>query len=301
MDAPQNAKNAKGLALHNILLIGQSGSGKTTQFWTLPGRGFIYIFDPNAIASIEGLDVDYERFSPDLLDINVHPLSNKKEADRTIRPPEPITYNRWEEHFEEALETGFFDQYDWVGMDSFTTFSDCVMDRVQYLNSRLGKQPEQDDWAAQMATIHNVFRSMSALDKLFVATAHDELRQEGGGNQRMKYQPVMTGRLRTRIPLLFSNILRCECDSDASSTAFVFHLANDNMHQYVRVAKAIRDALRDDDGTVPPEVDVTIDDFSNPTRYGLGRILERAGMSPVSNEAASTRGASRRKQAKGAK
>jgi hypothetical protein len=276
-----NARDAGGLDIHNILLIGPGGGGKTSQYWTLPSPGFLYIFDPNALASLEGLDMEYEKFCPDLLDINVHPLSAKKGADSTMTADEPVTYTNWEKHFEDSLESGYLDKFAWIGMDSFTTFSDAVMDRVQYLNGRFGKQPEQADWTAQMFTIQNVFRSMAARNQLFVATAHEELRQEGDGTGRMKYQPVMTGRLRVRIPLLFSNIFRCEAESDRAGTRFIMHTAPDNLHPYGRVSKRIREIFVNTEGGMPPELDVTIEDFTKASDYGLGSLLKKAGMVPA--------------------
>lgn len=273
-----NAKEPEGVALHNILLIGQPGTGKTSQFWTLPRPGFLYVFDPNCIASLTGLDMEYEIFSPDLLDINVHPLSASKRSDSVMKADEPTAYTRWEEHFENALETDYFKQFKWIGMDSFTTFSDSVMDRVQFLNNRLGKQPEQADWASQMFTIQNVMRSLSARQMLFVATAHDEHRQDPTGGH-VTYQPVMTGRLRTRIPLLFSNILRTDVEASRAGNTYLLHTGSDRLHQYVRVSKSIANVLKDptDGGTIT-ELDVTIKDFDRAEEFGLGSLLRKAGM-----------------------
>ncbi len=265
-----NAKDAKGIAYHNVMLIGPPGSGKTTQAWTLPGKGFAYIFDPNALASLEGLDLEYETFSPDMLDINVKPLSSKATPDAIINVGEPTAYTKWEADFEERYYDKYFDQFDWIWLDSFTTFSDSVMDRVQWLNKRSGKHPEQADWTAQMVTIQNVTRTIASMNKLFIAICHDEVRQDERTG-RLFYQPVLTGRLRTRIPLLFSNILRCEAESGKEGVTFLFHTASDSLHQYVRSSKAVADA-------VDPEMDVTIEDFSKPTQYGLGAILKKAGL-----------------------
>lgn len=259
-----NTKNLQGSDHESVLLIGTPGSGKTTQFRTLAAHGkmFLYVFDPNALSSLEGADIEYEMFSPDLLDINVRPLSNKAKADRIIQADEPTTYPRWEKHFDEAYNSGFFDKFDYIGIDSFTTFSDAVMDRVLYLNGRLGKQPEQDDWSAQMITIQNVARTLSTLTKLFVATAHEEVRQDEL-TKRVFWQPVLTGRLRTRIPLLFSNIFRCVSDQGQ----WFFDTVSDREHQYVRTSiKGLE-----------PEIDVTIKDFERAGDYGLGAILKKSG------------------------
>lgn len=70
-----NARTAHESSTHKFLLLGDTGSGKTTQFLTLPGRKFIYLFDPNAILSLQGHDIDYEEFLPDSLNLSIKSLS----------------------------------------------------------------------------------------------------------------------------------------------------------------------------------------------------------------------------------
>lgn len=268
---PKNAGNVTGLDVETFLLIGGPGSGKTTQYRTLPGKTFVYFFDPNAAASVRGAsNIDYAEFLPDRLDINVKPLAARKTADKHFKAFEPVTYIEWEQHLEAALDQGFFDNYDFIGIDSMTTFGDCVMDRVLWLNGRLGKHPEQADWTSQMTTFQNVFRTLASLGKTIVCTAHNEVREDAL-TKRIFYQPVLTGRLRTRIPLLFSNIFRTEADRDAEGNAeFVFHTVADKMHQYVRTSFR---------GLSPAE-DATIRDFTRPQDFGLGALLKEAGLVP---------------------
>lgn len=270
-----NAKDLKGdETSHNFLLVGTPGSGKSTQYLTLPGRGFIYIFDSSALASIEGMDVDYEDFLPDALDINVVPLrkstdpsKGEKPRDKVFKAKEPTAYTEWEKHFEDALESKFFDNYDWIGFDSYTTFADAVMDRVLWLNGRLGKQPEQDDWSTQMVTIRNVSRTITALGKVWIATAHEEpIKDEL--TQRVFWQPLLTGKLKTRIPLLFSNIWRTESDGDS----FFFKTRNDRQHPFARCA--IKGLENEIDCSVP---DAAFKDLTTAQNYGLGKILKTAG------------------------
>lgn len=269
-----NARDANLTDHTSVCLIGQVGSGKTSQYRTLPGRGFIYIFASNSLPSLKGMDVDYELFSPDLLDINVKPLSSKRSSDKFMEPPEPLAYARFEEHLENFLENRIEDQsyrgvddFDWIGIDELTAFSESVMDRVLYLNERMGKHPEQADWTAQMSTVSNVCRSLAHRRKLFVACAHDELRQEEETG-RTFYQPVLTGRLRTRLPGLFTEIFRTEADYDKDKQEASHWLitVSDKKHQYIRTSI---------DG-LDPEIEVTIDP-TRPTECGLGKILAAAG------------------------
>jgi len=258
----------------SFLFVGSPGSGKSTLFHTIPGRGFAYIFDPNSLASLEGLDLEYEMFSPDMLDINVHPLGSKDRAGKVIKPDRvvkaapPQAYVEWEADFEARLRDGFFKQFDWLGLDSFTTFSDAVMDRVTFLNGRFGKQPEQDDYGAQMMTIQNVARTITANTRMFVATAHEEVKQDEK-TKIIRADPWLTGKLKVRLPLLFSNIYRCVSDRGQ----YFIQTTPDNMHKYMR--SAIKG--------LPDEIEVTIPYDAqkkcliNPTSHGVGKLLRDAG------------------------
>lgn len=266
-----NAREANLTDHTSVCLIGPVGSGKTSQYRTLPGRGFIYIFASNSLPSLKGMDVEYELFAPDLLDINVKPLKSSRGADKYMTPPEPLAYASFEEHLELFLENKHsgpyqgIDDFDWIGLDELTAFSESVMDRVLYLNDRMGKHPEQADWTAQMSTVSNVCRSLAHRRKLFVACAHDELRQEEETGKTF-FQPVLTGRLRTRLPGLFTEIFRTETDRNGDEVERWLVTVSDKKHQYIRTSI---------DG-LPTEVEVTIKPGYE-TECGLGKILQDAG------------------------
>jgi len=256
-----------------VLLVGGAGAGKTTQAWTLPGRVFAYVFDPNAEATLAGADIDYEAFQPDIQDLDLSVKTLKRDVgDKSIRAPTPQTYTDWEADFEARLEKGFFDAYDWLVFDSATTFSDAVMDRVLWLNKRLGKMPEYDDYSSQMTTIQNVFRVCANLNINFLATGHVELRQDE--TSKKIYGHIMfTGRLRTRLPLLFTNIWACYCDSNEESEFYGIQTRPD------RINPVIRTTVRD----LKMYEDVTIRNWSHPKSYGIGRIL--SGKTPAKKAA----------------
>jgi hypothetical protein len=262
-----NAKDLDETGPSSFMLVGPGGSGKTTQLWTLPQPGFLYIFDPKATDSLQGLNMDYELFSPDLISLDAIPLKNEKAdkamASRIMKVREPAAWADWEEHFDQAVDDEFFKQYKWIGIDSTTTMLDAIMEYVQFLNGRQGKHPEQADYTAQINTFRNVMRALSGLAETIVVLCHEEIyKDEHTG--RITYQPLLTGRLRTRLPLLFSNIFRCEVEQEKSGHAFwSMHTTGDKQHQYVRTSVKGLD----------PVVDATIDDWKHPEKSGLGAII----------------------------
>ena len=145
-----NAKDATSLqTARRILLLGDTGNGKTTQILTLPGRKFVYIFDPNALLSLKGYDLDYEEHLASLVPAAVASLSKGKPADAPSINASDV-YTKFEAEFERRLKGGFFDQYDWICFDSSTTLLDLMMDRVLTINGRFGQWPNQDDFGPQM-------------------------------------------------------------------------------------------------------------------------------------------------------
>lgn len=250
-----------------FLVAGHTGSGKTTLFTTLPGRKFMYIFDPNALASIEGQDIDYELFNVETDDIDISVKTLKSGVgDSSSRRIEPKTYRDWEKHFEAHYDVGFFDDYDWIGLDSFTTFQQIVMDRVQYLNNRLGKQPEQADWSAQMICMGNIFRSLSGSRGGLYCTAHIETRQDDTTKKTFN-RFLMTGQLRVRIPLLFNNVVIAHSDCDEKTIAYSIQTRPDRDHPIIRTNLKGLEMYED----------VTVADFDHADDYGLGRILRKCG------------------------
>ncbi len=256
-----NAKDHKA-GNGKILAVGTTGAGKTSGFLSLPGKKFIYIFDPNALETLRGHDIDYEIFIPIQLNLNAVPLKAGL-ADTHTKTPEPTTYVEFEKDFEEKLSSGFFDDYDVVALDSMTTFSDLVMDRIMHLNGRFGKWPEQADWTATMNTINNVIRTFVNINATVYLTAHIEFKQEEA-TSKMINQLSLIGRLRNKLPLLFSEVWQFYADVDKDNkTHYYIQTQQDRYSPYLRSTLKHLNRIED----------VTIEDWANPTQSGIGKLL----------------------------
>lgn len=265
------SKNAKSYKLNreNFLIFGSPGSGKTSMFTTIPGRKFMYIFDPNVLDSIAGTDVDYEEFIPQDLNLDVIPLSKKLQRDRITDKVEPLTYIRWEEHFAEFRESGEIDKYDVIGFDSMTSFQSIMMDRVQYMQGQLGKHPEQADYTVTAQCVTNAFRTITALNKRIYTTAHIEFREESKNSSKMINRASLIGSLRNQMPTLFSDIWLCFADHDEDKQRYRIQTQQDRYNPYLRASRQFRGLAF--------EEDVTIEDFNNPEEYGIGALLRKVG------------------------
>lgn len=278
-----NAKNinVNEIGKPKIILVGSGGAGKTAQLLTLPGRTFAYFFDPSALSTVRGYDIEYEMFVPSSVDMAAKSLAKDKGKDKSSGKEDASeVYVRWEKDFEQKVKDGFWDNFDNIALDSFTTFSDIVMDRILKLNGRPGQFPQQDDWTAQMSTIMNVTRTIAGMNKLLLCTAHDNFKQDEA-TSRMQNVLMLTGQLRVKIPLLFSEILHCEHKADAKGSNYIIQTRPDRMNPNIRTSMR----------GVEMYEDVTINDWRNPTKYGLGKLLkEKLGYnpSPVNSVAASS-------------
>lgn len=263
-----NAKDAHATAKHKILLLGDTGGGKTTQLLTLPGKKFVYLFDANAVLSLKGHDVEYEEFLPDQLNFSVKSLSKDKGGDRTTNHQSNV-YVEWERDFNDRVKSGFFDGFDVIGLDSATTFLDLIMDRVLTINGRAGQWPQQDDYGPQMTSFTNVCRTLMSLDKTIFMTGHLETKQDET-TKRIIRGPMMTGRLKTKIPLLFSDILICDAENDGRGAS---------KHRIQTVPDRLTTTVRCSIKGLKPFEDVTID-FTKPLGdQGIGGLLKREKVS----------------------
>ncbi len=262
-----NAKDAHATSHHSIFLLGDTGAGKTTQLLTLPGKKFANLFDPNAIMPLRGHDVEVEEFLPDRLNLSVKSLTKGK-GDSTTNHQSRI-YQEWERDFNDRIEKGFFDDYDVIALDSATTLLDLIMDRVLTINGRAGSWPQQDDYGPQMVTFINICRQLSALGKTIMMTGHLEIKKDEL-QQRIFRTPMLTGRLKTKIPLLFSDVFVCEAENDGRGGI---------KHKIQTVPDRLTTSVRTSFRGLEPFEDVTID-WSKPVEgQGIGKLIleERRG------------------------
>lgn len=261
-----NALQAGALMTKKVLLLGDTGNGKTSQFLTLPGKKYAYLFDPNALNSLRGFDLDYDEYLPTTVAAAVASMS----AGDAKKDPRSATtssmYQQWEQQFNQRLTSGFFDPYDWIGFDSVTTFLDLIMDRVLTINGRFGQWPQQDDWGPQMMAFTNVCRTVTAMGKNLFMTGHMQ-DKENRKTGKVKRGPMMTGQLAQKIPLLFSDVLGCEVDidvmSDPPKSVYKLHTVPNNEFTVIRTSIKGLSQVED----------VTIDWSKDPVGQGLGGIL----------------------------
>lgn len=268
----QNAGDLAAPTYHKFMVVGQAGAGKSKLATTLPGRTFVWAFDPSAASAYSGCSwINFASYSLDLLDLTPYSLAKGvNERIATIGKPEPPkAYLEYAKDFNEAWATKMYDDYENIVLDSATSFQDAAMDAVMFNNGRFGKVPQQDDYPAQMALAMRNFRSLCSLDKNIYVIFHDVLEQDEA-TKKMIYTPLIIGKNKARVPNLFNHLIRCSAEQVRNTSSNKMETQYKIQTSPDRYCPGIRTAFQG----LEPQHDVTIGDFSKAQEYGLGKIIK---------------------------
>lgn len=267
-----NAKDATAPPTKRILIAGRTGTGKTTQIWSLPGKKFAYIFDPNALSTLiaspphrmQGCDLDYELFLPEMSDVDTSLKGfNKGSKDDNVRKRrvEPQLYNRWED---DVLGRDF-SGYDWLILDSLTFLSKAVMDRQLFINNRYGGTEEIADYKVVGSKMAEVFGALTGAPINLFCTAHLSVYQDEK-TSKLATELYLPGRARTIIPLQFTDIFQAVTkEDDKKGTIHEIRTKPD--------PKGLQD-IRTSIPSLETFEDVTIPRFDDRSvEYGIGALL----------------------------
>lgn len=275
MPSPESAATFNDDGVQKLLVVGATGSGKTAQIWTLPGRKFAYIFDPAAMASLKGCpNLDVVRFMPDYteLDATLKGFNKGSRDDVPSSAREPVVYKRWVDDLNDRSDSGFFKQYDWLCFDSLTFLVQAMMDRQLYINNRYGGLTDMSDYRVTGNKVSTLFRTITAQPISLYCTGHIDTYQDED-TKRVVTQLRLPGSARGLLPLMFSNIWKAY--SKNSAEFFLRTYPEERGFQDIRTTLK---GLKDDEP-------VTIADWRTPERYGIGALLTKAGFKPKQHTA----------------
>lgn len=207
---PVNARDTAVASHHAILALGEAGSGKTAQIATLPGKKFVYAFDPGTLRflSTYRIDADVEEFLPDVstIDFTLKGFNKGSADDKPKRKnTEPKCYTDWEAHFNEWFDAKSFDAYDWIVFDSLTLFSNAMGNRLSYLNGRFGDIQELSDYRVLGNKLAQSFTAITSMKKNLYVTGHIQTFQDEK-TQKISAEIGVPGGAKAMLPKLFSNI-----------------------------------------------------------------------------------------------
>lgn len=251
-----------------FLIYGCGGSGKTTLLRTIPGKKFIYMFDPAGLNSLRSTDDFWvEEFTPGIVPMSVVTLKGTRDTGVKYTPAE--TYLDFEKDFEKRLSDGFFEKegFTTIIFDSLTTLSDLIMDRILEINNRAGKNPELSDYGVQALVISRIVRSATSTNCVVVFTGHEKASQDKL-LRTVANQILVPGQLVSKLPLLFSDIYHTTVQREGNIVKYLMETVPDQMFPTARCSFQ----------KATPVIDVTLPkDCPDPTIYGLGKLLRDNG------------------------
>lgn len=263
-----SARKMKVDPFKRILAIGETGSGKSSQIWTLPGRKFAYVFEQNSMPALHNCpDLDYVAFLPETgeMDLSLKGFNKGSKSDKPRKRFEPMVYQRWGDDWNERDEMGFFANYDWLIFDSVTALSNAIMARQLYINGRYGDIEEQADYRITGSKVAHIFTTVSSMPINVYATGHLNVYQDDK-TKRISTELWLPGQGRKVLPMMFTDIWLATVEEVDGELRHIVRTKPEP-----RGLKGIRCTVSD----LEVEEDVTIEDYSRATSYGIGALLSR--------------------------
>lgn len=268
-----NAKDAELTNTKRILMLGKTGSGKTAQIWTLPGKKFVYIFDPNTLSTIRGLDIEYAEFMPDVLEMDAMLKGFNKGAMDDKLPTktskrEPTAYIDWVSDLNKRVEEKYFESFQWLIFDSTTFISRAIMSRQLYINNRYGGLSDRADYRVVGDKIAELFSTINTMPLNIYATGHLQS-YEDEKTSKVETKINLPGQARTILPLVFTDIFMTTTDEGGPKGEVRYLIRT---QPEARGFQDIRTSMR---GLKALE-DVTIGTWGDGSvRYGIGKLLSQ--------------------------
>lgn len=184
----------------NAIIHGPIKVGKTTLLRTCPKPILVHSFDPNGTLVLR-----------DLIETNEVMVDTRFEEEDPFKPK---ACKLWEDEFNWLCRKRFFDHIGTFVIDSMTTWAQVIMYEVimkatktkKGKGRKAGESPQENDWLPQMSFIENYMRKFLSLPCNCVLLGHSEQPKDREGNPTGDLGIMITGKLRERVPALFSEI-----------------------------------------------------------------------------------------------
>lgn len=247
---------------YKFVLAGDTGTGKTAQFRTFPGRKFAQLFDPAALSTLEDGDCEYEEWLPPAsgLRLNTAKVIKQGEGTRLDRGREPTLYNDWATDFNEKLKGKFFDEVDSYMLDSATLLGHHCLERELW--NKWGDERIAYRHAGE--TMVNALYALASLPCHVLLTLHTKFAEDPTTN-RTEHRLTLPGGSKLFLPRLVSALWYTSTVEKEGKTRYLVMTRPQPRWPHVRTPHAF--------SQLPLYADVTIEEWNAPGRFGIGNML----------------------------
>lgn len=175
----------------NILIYGDFGTGKTTILETARGPVLLHSFDPGGTESIQ-----------EAINMGIVVPDTRYENED---PAHPTVWDMWEKEVDRLIQGDVLNRVGTFAIDSGTTWAQTALNKILKKAGRAGGAPYQQDYLPAMTLMENVLRKIMAQKCDFIFICHEDVTEDKTLG-KMFIGPQMVGKLRQRIPLLFSEL-----------------------------------------------------------------------------------------------
>lgn len=267
-----NASEIESIKKLRIMLYSLAGAGKTTLFRSLPGKKFVFVFDPAGLVAYQKTDnVEYETFIPTSQNLAIS--TNKGITRSEVNYSGSEVYNQYESFIiNKHEEENYFSQFDWICIDSITSLQSIMLDYIANLYGREGRNPQLEDHGIMAESLLKNIRMWTSLPCNVIILAHEKAAQDK--LMRTVGMDIMVpGNYSKKIVLLLSDIYHLRVTRDSNNKPqYLMDIAPTDDYQLARCSLGLEPTI---DVTIPSNV--VRKTSSDITKYGLGKIIREEG------------------------
>lgn len=262
-----NLSNHSATKIGKVLLVGNSGSGKTGALASLAKAGYnLRIADFDA-----GADILVNLLSPfpeAMARVHVQTFTDKLKPTGAMILPDGVPtalnralnqLNRWKDADADFGPVTTWGSQDVLAIDSLTFAGLAAMRLVLAMNGRSGQHPWQSDWGQAMEMLENLLALLysDAIKCNVVVTSHLTFQEEESslGKASMAFPSALGKKLPPKVGRYFNTVIMAETKGSGSSAKKILRT------QSVGVIELKTSAP----GRVPPEL---------PLETGLATLFE---------------------------
>lgn len=261
---------------YRVLLAGDTGTGKTSQFLTMPKPRYAHIFDPAAHTTLGEHDAETTQFFPEGEDLDLMPRTaikaGKRQRDGKPSAKGPMVYLRWAETFAQELAEGRFNGLGSFMLDSATLMGLHLMERQRWLGDKQGREDERQDHKLAGDTMINALWAVFSLPCHVLVTMHTKY-------QEVRVGDTKTGELRNRLTVPGGSQLMLPRYTSACWYTSIVEEPKTKKARYVAMTRPQPrwPHVRSPRGWGDLKLyhDLTIEDWDCPERYGIGALIGR--------------------------